>query len=90
MTNDAAAKDHGIDSGSLFKKIDALHTKGLIAEFARRTAHTVRTRFINRKARVSLQATQVRIFDGRTRSPPTVSRVSAPRIAHMSKMPRRC
>jgi hypothetical protein len=39
----AVAKDHGIDSGSLFKKTDALHSKGLIAEFARRTAHTVLT-----------------------------------------------
>ena len=39
----AVAKDHRIGSGSLFKKIDALHSKGLIAEFARRTAHTVRT-----------------------------------------------
>jgi hypothetical protein len=56
----------------------------------RSTKYSVPVRFINRKVRVSLQATQVRIFDGRTRSPPTVSGVSAPRIAHMSKMPRRC
>lgn len=40
---EAVAKDHGIDSGSLFKKIDAMHGQGLIAEFARKTAHTIRT-----------------------------------------------
>lgn len=40
---EAVAKDHGIDSGSLFKKIDAMHSKGLIAEFAKKTAHTIRT-----------------------------------------------
>ncbi|MFJ5861495.1 DUF4145 domain-containing protein [Pseudarthrobacter sp. NPDC092439] len=40
---EAVAKDNGIDSGSLYKKIDAMHGKGLINEFARQTAHTIRT-----------------------------------------------
>ncbi|MEE2522636.1 DUF4145 domain-containing protein [Pseudarthrobacter sp. J75] len=40
---EAVAKDHGIDSGSLFKKIDAMHSKDLITEFAKKTAHTIRT-----------------------------------------------
>lgn len=40
---EAVAKDHGIDSGSLYKKIDAMHGRGLIAEFAQKTAHTIRT-----------------------------------------------
>ncbi|KUM32832.1 hypothetical protein AR539_12485 [Arthrobacter sp. EPSL27] len=40
---EAVAKDNGIDSGSLFKKIDAMHSKGLITEFAKKTAHTIRT-----------------------------------------------
>ena len=40
---EAVAKDKGIETGSLFKKIDALQEKGLINEFARQTAHTIRT-----------------------------------------------
>jgi hypothetical protein len=40
---EAVAKDNGIDSGSLFKKIDAMHGKGLITEFAKKTAHAIRT-----------------------------------------------
>jgi hypothetical protein len=40
---EAVAKDHGIESGTLYKKIDALHGKGLITDFAKETAHTIRT-----------------------------------------------
>ncbi|TLM83831.1 DUF4145 domain-containing protein [Pseudarthrobacter sp. NamE5] len=40
---EAVAKDHEITSGSLFKKIDAMHEKGLISAFAQKTAHAIRT-----------------------------------------------
>lgn len=39
---EAVAKDNGIDDGSLYYKIDQLHTKGLVDEFAKETAHTIR------------------------------------------------
>lgn len=40
---EAVAKDQGIKSGSLFNKIDGLRDKGLINDFAKTTAHTIRT-----------------------------------------------
>lgn len=39
---ESVAKDNGITSGSLFVKIDAMHTAGLIDLFAKDTAHTIR------------------------------------------------
>ncbi|MFJ4026005.1 DUF4145 domain-containing protein [Paenarthrobacter sp. NPDC089989] len=39
---EAVAKDHGIDSGNLVSKIDALNAKGLIDDFTAEVAHTIR------------------------------------------------
>ncbi|WP_024819625.1 DUF4145 domain-containing protein [Arthrobacter sp. 31Y] len=39
---ESVAKDHGITTGTLYKKIDAMHAAGLIDAFAKETAHTVR------------------------------------------------
>ena len=39
---EAVAKDHGIATGTLFAKIDALHTADKIKDFTRQTAHIIR------------------------------------------------
>lgn len=39
---ESVAKDNGITTGTLFKKIDAMHNAGLIDAFAKETAHTIR------------------------------------------------
>ncbi|MFS2087737.1 DUF4145 domain-containing protein [Paenarthrobacter nicotinovorans] len=39
---ESVAKDHGITSGTLFRKIDGMHEAGLIDAFAKETAHTIR------------------------------------------------
>ncbi len=39
---ESVAKDNDIDQGNLYQKIDKLHEKGLIEEFAKETAHAIR------------------------------------------------
>ncbi|MFE4080331.1 DUF4145 domain-containing protein [Paenarthrobacter sp. YIM B13468] len=39
---ESVAKDNGIENGNLYQKIDKLHETGLIDEFTKETAHTIR------------------------------------------------